>query len=87
MGDLRLGQKLVNHFRFGPHKIHNEDIWRRITTMEDDEFQKILDVTILAPPSSDLRIANYQRLLNATRYHELKEKGIIPKDGNEFQWE
>lgn len=74
MGDLRLGQKLVNYFRFGEHKIDNEDIWRRITTMEDDEFQRILDVTIFAPPSSDLRIANYQKLLNVRDYDRMKKR-------------
>lgn len=42
--------------------------------MEDDEFQKILDITIFAPPSSNLRIANYQRLLNVAEYDILKSK-------------
>lgn len=86
MGDQRLGQKLINYLRFCKG-YQREDMQRIIFNLEDDEFQRILDVTILAPPSSDLRIANYQRLLNVQAYHNLKEKGIIPKDGNEFKWE
>lgn len=73
MGDLRLGQKLINYLRFNV-KVDREDMQTVIFAMEDDEFQRILDVTIFASPSSDLRIANYQKLLNVQEYDKLKRK-------------
>lgn len=75
MGDLRLGQKLINYLRF-QRKVQPEDMQRVIFYLEDDKFQEILDVNIFAPLNSDLRIAQYQKMniQEYMTYHKKKKR-------------